>query len=193
MSYMKNINIIFLLAIFIISGCALSPQIIEIDPVIEVDTAVVKPVKIRLDVVDARSSEIIGKRGGIYKETSDISTSKNMTSNLRHNLSKVLNKLGYQIANKSDSSDADLIVKITNINYSAYTEKLLNKVELKVAVDVIAHKNNKEFTGGFNATRKKDYVTVPGIEDNEVIVNETLAIVLQNMLKDNDLNKFLGS
>lgn len=189
---MKYVKILFWASIVLMSSCALSPQIIEIDPVIEVDSAAVKPVRIRLDVVDTRSSEIIGKRGGIYKETSDISTARNMTSNLHHNLSKALNKLGYQVVNKDESSDVDMIVKITNISYSAYTEKLLNKVDLKVAVDVIARKHNREFTGGFNATRKKDYVKVPGIEDNEEIVNETLAVVLQNMLKDNDLNKFLG-
>lgn len=190
---MKKVNVVFILMIFAMSGCALSPQIIEIDPVIQIDNALAeKPVRIRLDVVDARNSEYIGKRGGIYKDTSDISTSKNMTSNLNHNLSKALNKLGYQVVNKGESFDAELIVKITSINYSAYTEKLLNKVDLKVAVDVVARKNSREFTGGFNATRKKDYVKVPGVEENEKIVNETIALVLENMLKDKDLNNFIN-
>ena len=188
---MKKINTFLLMFFITLCGCALSPQIIEIDPVIKVDAVSAKPTRLWLEVADTRGSKIIGKRGGIYKETSDITTGDNMTTNLHHNLSKALNNLGYQVTAKGETSDADVIVRITNISYSAYTEKLLNKVELKVTVDVIARKNSKEFTGGFSATRKKDYVKAPSIEENEEIVNETLALVLQNLLSDRDLIQFL--
>ena len=189
---MKKINVFLLLIVFVVTGCALSPQIIEIDPVIKVDSAAAKPYRLSLDVVDTRGTDIIGKRGGVYEETSDITTSGNMTQNIYHNVSKALQNLGYQVAGKGESSDAELVIKVTNISYAMYTEKLLNKVEIKAAVEIVARKNYKEFTGGFNATRKKDFVKIPGIEQNEEIVNETLALVLQNMLGDEDLNRFLG-
>ena len=182
-------NLFFLL---VLGACALSPQIIEIDPVIKVDSAAARPVRLWVDVVDMRNSKVIGKRGGIYKETSDISTGENMNSNLHHNLSKALSNLGYQVAAKGESYDAGLIVKITDISYSAYTEKLLHKVDLRVAIAVVAQKNNREFSGGFTATRKKDYVKAPSIEQNEEIVNETLSLVLEKMLVDDDLNGFLN-
>lgn len=190
---MHTIKFVFITFLLGITGCALSPQVIEVNPDIQMaDTpAVTKPVKLRLDVIDARSSPVLGQRGGVYKDTSDISTSENMTGNLQRQISAALKRLGYEVTGKGESSDADLTVRISNMKYTASSEKLLNKIEIKVAIHALIKKGGKEFNGDYSATRKKDYVKLPGIDENEKIVNEALAVVLQSMLKDQDLISFL--
>ena len=190
---MHTINFVLITFALGISGCALSPQVIEVNPDIRLsDTPVVtNPVKLKLDVVDARSSPVIGQRGGVYKDTSDISTSENMTGNLQRQISAALKRLGYEVTGKGESSDANLTVTISNMKYTASSEKLLNKIEIKVAIHAVISKNGKEFTGDYSATRKKDYVKLPGIDENEKIINEALATVLQSMLQDKDLISFL--
>ena len=189
------INIYTLIIAFMlgISGCALSPQVIKVNPDIQLaDTAAVsKPVKLALNVIDARSSPVIGQRGGVYKDTSDISTSENMTGDLQRQISAALKRMGYEVTGKGESSDADLTVRISNMKYTASSEKLLNKIEIKVAIHAVINKNGKEFNGDYSATRKKDYVKLPGIDENEKIVNEALAVVLQSMLQDKDLLSFI--
>lgn len=189
---MRNVHSCLLMVAVLVGGCALSPQIIEVDPAINVDKAATRPVKILLEVADMRSSAVIGQRGGIYKDTSHISTADNLTANLHRNLSRALFDLGYSVARQGEPADAELIVRITGIDYSIATEKLLNKAEVKVEIQVIARKNNREFTGGFRARRTQEYVKLPSIKQNEEIVNETFAIVLKNMLQDADLRNFLG-
>jgi uncharacterized lipoprotein len=176
-----------------LTGCALSPQIIDVNPDIQLtdSSAVSKPLKLRVDVIDTRSSPVIGQRGGVYKDTSDISTSENMNRNLSYKITNTLKNLGYSMVNKGESSDADLTVRIINMNYMANSEKLLNKIEIKVGIQAICRKQGKEFTGDYSATRKKDYVKLPSIEENEKIVNEALAVVLQSMLQDEDLISFI--
>ena len=190
---MHTINFVLITFALGISGCALSPQVIEVNPEIRLsDTpAVTNPVKLKLDVIDARSSPVIGQRGGVYKDTSDISTSENMTGNLQRQISAALKRLGYEVTGKGEASDANLTVTISNMKYAASSEKLLNKIEIKVAIHAVISKNGKEFTGDYSATRKKDYVKLPGIDENEKIINEALATVLQSMLQDKDLISFL--
>jgi len=181
---------VFLLGL---SGCALSPQVIEVNPDIQLTDApaVTRPLTLGLTVIDSRTSPVLGQRGGVYKDTSDISTSENLTGNLHRQITAALNHLGYDVADKGEQSDADLTVSLTNMKYIAHSEKLLNKIEIKAGIKVSCRKNGKEFTGDYSATRKKDYVKLPGIEENEKIVNEALAIILQSMLQDQDLISFL--
>ena len=190
---MHTINIVLVAFTLGISGCALSPQVIEVNPDIRLaDTpAVTTPVKLKLNVIDTRSSPVIGQRGGVYKDTSDISTSENMTGNLHRQISAALMQLGYEVAGKGEPSDADLTVRISNMKYTASSDKLLNKIEIKVAIHALITKNGKEFNGDYSATRKKDYVKLPSIEENAKIVNEALTVVLQSMLQDRDLVAFI--
>lgn len=191
--FLHTINLVLLAILPGLSGCALSPQVIDVNPDINLtDTPAVKqPVRLALNVVDSRKSPVIGQRGGVYKDTSDISTSENMTGNLHRQLTTALKHLGYEVAGKNEASDADLTVTINNMKYTASSEKLLNKIEIRVAIHALITKDGKQFNGDYSATRKKDYVKLPGIEENAKIVNEALATVLQSMLQDKDLVSFI--
>ncbi len=190
---MKIISTLLIMFALIITGCALSPQVIVINPELYVEktSTATKPVILRLDVVDGRSSEFIGKRGGIYEETSDISTDPNMKASISRNLATALNSMGYMVARQGEASDAALTVRITNIDYTINKEKVLYKVETKVDIQAICRKGTKEFTGGYSAIRKKEYVKVPSMGQNETIVNEAMEVALQTMLKDSDLFAFI--
>ena len=190
---MKITNTFLIMFVFIIASCALSPQIIVINPDVYVEKSSVatRPVKLHLDVIDGRSSKFIGKRGGIYEETSDISTDANMTASLERNLATALNSLGYAVARKDETSDAVLTVRINKIDYNIDKEKVLYKVETKVEIQAICRKGSREFTGGYSAIRKKEYVNVPSMGQNETIVNEAIGVTLQAMLNDKELFSFI--
>lgn len=190
---MKIISTVLIMFVLVIGGCALSPQVIVIDPdlYVEKTSTATKPVILRLDVVDGRSSEFIGKRGGIYEETSDISTDPNMNASISRKLATTLNSMGYMVARQGEASDAALTVRITSIDYKINKEKVLYKVETKVDIQAVCRKGTREFTGGYSAIRKKEYVKVPTMGQNETIVNEAVSVALQTMLKDADLFAFI--
>jgi uncharacterized lipoprotein len=190
---MKIISTILIMFVLVINGCALSPQVIVINPdlYVEKTSTATKPVILRLDVIDGRSSEFIGKRGGIYEETSDISTDPNMNASISRKLATALNSMGYMVARQGEASDVALTVRITNIDYKINKEKVLYKVETKVDIQAVCRKGTREFTGGYSAIRKKEYVKVPSMGQNETIVNETVSVALQTMLKDADLFAFI--
>ena len=178
----------------VLAACALSPQVVVVNPELKVTANVTnaKPVSISIEVVDTRSSTIIGQRGGVYAETSDISTDDNMTATLEHKVGTVFSELGYVVVKKGEAADAALTIRIINIHYAANTEKkVLKNIETKLEVQAVCRKNDKEFTGGYSATRKKDLIKTPNVQENEQLVNAAFTVVLESMLKDNDLITFI--
>jgi uncharacterized lipoprotein len=190
---MKNIPLLFFVMLILLSGCALSPQVVVINPELESSPTGTagKTAIVRLSIVDARSSVVIGQRGGIYKDTSDISTDERMNTSLVQNVGKVLKSLGYAVVGKEQDANVDLTVKIASLTYVANTEDLLDKIEVKASIQAVCLKGNKQFTGGYNATRKKDFLKAPTMDQNEVIVNEAISVALQAMLKDQELFAFI--
>lgn len=190
---MRNPLNLFLIVALYLTGCALSPQTVVINPDIQIDknTAGTKVTRINLEVVDKRSSNIIGQRGGVYEATSHISTDENITGTLQKKLAKAFTDIGYIVAAEGEAADAGLTVEITGIKYIAHSEKVIKSIETKVEMRTICRKNSLEYTGTYNATRKKDVITTPSIQENEKLVNEALAIVLQRIVKDDELFAFL--
>ena len=175
--------------VFFIAACALSPQIIVIEPVINVQGKADWPRTLRLQVTDGRDSPIIGQRGGIYKNTSHISTSEDMTTTLRKSLAKALQKQGHTVSD--GAADADLSVRVNDMYYTVHKGKVLYTIEVHVDVSAIIKKQGREFTGDYRATRKKDELKLPGIEGNEELVNEAMALVLEHMLTNDEFKKFV--
>ena len=178
----------------VLAACALSPQVVVVNPELKVTANVTnaKPVSISIEVIDTRSSTIIGQRGGVYAETSDISTDDNMTATLEHKVGTVFSELGYVVVKKGEAADAALTVRIINIHYAANTEKkVLKNIETKLEIQAVCRKNDKEFTGSYSATRKKDLIKTPNVQENEQLVNAVFTVVLESMLKDNDLITFI--
>ncbi|MGH8120875.1 MAG: YajG family lipoprotein [Gammaproteobacteria bacterium] len=189
---MKNIYV-FLFVLFI-TGCALSPQVVVVNPELKMDAnvTVAKPTTISVEVVDTRSSPIIGQRGGVYAETSNISTDDNMTATLEKKVSTAFSEMGYKVAKKGEAADAGLTVRIIDVHYVTKTEKkVLKNIETKLGLQAVCKKNGKEFTGDYSATRKKDLIKVPSMQENEQLVNEVFAVVLNSMLKDKELITFI--
>ena len=182
---------LFILSVFVLflTACALSPQIIVIEPEINVQGKSVQSRTLRLEVTDGRNNPIVGQRGGIYKDTSHISTSENMTTTLRRSLVKALQKQGHSVAD--GAADADLSVRVNDIYYTVHKGKVLYTIEVHVDVSAIVRKQGREFTGDYRATRKKEHLKLPGIEGNEQLVNEAMALVLEHMLGNREFNKFM--
>ena len=183
-----RVSIILVLLLF--AGCALSPQVLSVNPDIDVQGGTGQALALRVEVVDGRSSPLLGQRGGVYKDTSDISTGENFTASLKNSLVKALQKQGYSVVDSADATQLKVVVN--SIKYVAHSEKLLNKIEIAAEVRAVVNRNNREFTGDYKANRKKDYVKLPSVEENEKLVNEVLALVLKSMLSDDDLIKFIG-
>lgn len=180
-----------LILVAVAAGCALSPQIVDIRPEITVapaggdkaDTA------LGLEVVDMRKSPILGKRGGVYEETSTISTEGDITPSLRKDLTAALEKMGYRIV--EDGSAQPLKVEITALDYEVRKEKVTRIIETHAAINAAYRKGDRTYHNSYRVTRTKKMLTTPGMEENQTLINDTLTAALQQMLRDGELFRLI--
>lgn len=181
-------------ALVVLSACALSPQTVVVNPELSMEssTATKTPLRIRIDVGDPRSTNIIGQRGGIYKETSHIRTDDDMTATLQRKLSGAFAQMGFSVMG-SGEADVYLTVNTTKIQYMVIKDNVLNQIKIDIELQGICQKNNQQFRRKYQVSRTKDIVKTPSMEENEELVNEAMAIALGNLLADKALLDFINS
>ena len=177
--------------VMLLAACALSPQVVVIDPVVKPGTAISAQGNSSLDirVRDTRKSTVIGQRGGVYEATSHISTDDNMIKTLQNRIARAFADLGY--AMNTGNAAAELTVDVIDISYVTAVEKLVRTVEIKSAIKATCRKDGQEYASSYRVTNKKEVLKVPTEEENEKLVNEAVAIVLERLLSDGELFAFI--
>ena len=177
----------------ILAACALSPQTVEIDPDIVINKAdsAKKAVTIEIEVVDTRRHKVIGNRGGVYKDSSYITTSGDITKPVLVKLTRAFSGLGYTTVTGGGSADARLKVEIAEISYIASGENLVTSVETMAEIRFSCQKGTRTITGSYQGSRKKDVIKAPSDDENEQMINNAVATVFQKLLDDKELLAFI--
>ena len=188
---MKKYQHLLTASLLLLAACALSPQIVPIQPDIQVTHPATDKGVLALEVTDTRSSNTLGKRGGVYGDTSDISTAGDITGGLRQSLVTALRKMGYEVL--ADPSSPALRVELATLGYRVIEDKVTRHIETRAAVNAVFNKENKTFTNTYTITRNKEMLAPPGEGENVQLINDTLAAALQQMLEDGDLFNLIDS
>lgn len=177
----------------LLTACALSPQTVNIRPDIDLSqaNAIGQDTKVALQVIDNRSSRVIGSRGGVYADTANISTASDITTPIRGELVAALRKLGYEVVSADQAHKADLRVLVDAIEYRTTGGRVLTDIETAATVRAVARVGNREFTGRYRGTQTKEVLRTPSQQDNDELVNAAISRVLERMLTDRELLEFM--
>lgn len=178
-----------LVILFMLSGlgaCALSPQVVKLDPDITAPSATVgNGTAVALDVVDTRGNPVIGHRGGVYSKTATISTADDMPAAVRRRLSTALENAGYRVV--GEGSAPVLHVEIAGLDYTVSRQEVSREVTTVARINAVFRKGNKTYNNTYTVTRHKKMLFAPGENENSKLINATLAAALQRLLDDNEL------
>lgn len=193
---MKSVyQTVFLGLLILLGGCALSPQTVSIAP--SIDTANLDKIgdgkKIALDIADNRSTAVIGTRGGVYADTSEITTDADVRTPMREELVSALQAMGYRVVQAGEPADAALSVIIDTIKYSTIDKTVGKSVEIAAIVRVISKVGNREYTGRYRSKRTTDVLKAPDATENEKMINAAVSQVLERVLTDSELHTFMHS
>lgn len=169
-------------SLLLLAACALSPQIVSIQPDVQVAHPATHKGVLALEVADVRGSKVLGQRGGVYGDTSDISTRGDIAGAVRQSLATALDKMGYEVI--ADQSVPALRVEIAELGYRVIEDKLTRHIETRAAVNAVFKKEQQTFTNTYAVTRNKEMLTAPDERENTKLINATLAAALQQMLED---------
>jgi uncharacterized lipoprotein len=186
---MKIYFSVFFISLFL-AACGLSPQIVTIDP--ELTHAKGKSLSIgssfNLLVTDTRQSQVLGQRGGVYKDTSIIKTEGDITAKIKQKLTDAFIKSGFTI----DPSAATLLdVSIVKLSYQGHGETRIGEIEVSAEILATATNSGAKFTKSYKASRKKEVLKAPDEKKNEAMINEIFSSVVQRVLDDDELLSYL--
>ena len=185
-------NIFFYTGMLLLSACALSPQVIGINPDISILEESEQQYNKTISVVvnDARNSNILGSRGGIYSDTALLSTAEDMTINLKNNLENAFSSMGYNVFGSGGNI---LTINIQELSYNAGRETTVTKVVTSASVDVSCQNQSQTMNNTYRITDTKDFITTPTSGQNREVINSTLSTALNRMFSDQNLLNCLNN
>lgn len=189
-SVLKPVLMLSLLAL--LAGCAqLSPQQIAFDPVVSPDNLPAGNGRtFWVNVVDGRSSSVIGQRGGVYQNSSAITASGDLRKQLQNQLIGALEVAGFEAVEMN--ADFEWTVTLDELSYQLIDIDAARK-EAKVAAEVSVGivKGNSNYANSFRSQRSSEFFRYPDEADNETLLTETFDAAVESMFNDTGLNRFL--
>lgn len=181
-----------LLTLLFLTGCALSPQTVEINPAPEVPAANLgKNSPVTVTVVDQREAEAFGTRGGVYKETALIRPANNVAAAILETVKSGLQKQGFNAYNPSATATR-LEVRLKTLEYIPESGNVVNRVDTRAVVEAVARRENVTHRGTFTSKVEHDTPMTPGAERNQAMITDVLERSLERMLSDPKLLAFLA-
>ncbi|MGH6636545.1 MAG: YajG family lipoprotein [Gammaproteobacteria bacterium] len=179
---------VMLLGIALIPACALSPQEIDVLPVIDVDeNQIGRGQRVFLRVADSRKDLSFGARGGVYPETSFIKPRGDLNVAVRNAVSGVLRRYGFHLAAKAEGAAVKFTVDIETIRYLPSGNPVVRYVDTESSFNALCSNGANRFESRYQARLGKDVLTPPSAEENESLINAVLSKGLQAMMSDQGL------
>ena len=176
-------------AALFLSACALSPQVVQVNPVLEPAQISSAPASLALEVGDTRANDVVGYRGGVYA-TASISTATDMPDAVRTALVTALSARGFRVVEPGQPGDISLKVEIAELSYTVRQDNVKRVIETSATVRAKSESGTITRTGEYRDRRSKDVLKPPGEAENAALINKVLSGALQQLVADPDLLKY---
>lgn len=182
-------NLLAVLLVVFLVGCATAPQKLNVAPVLALDTlkGVVTPIE--LVISDNRQNgEILGYRNA--KEQAEIGFTGSVAKSLGERIQAALIYQGIDMT-KGPQPFTRLEIQLHKLNYFTPDETWVSSIEMTAEILLVVNRGDATIKKRFKANRKQDVVTAPNKEFNEKFMNTILSELLNKALNDNEIVNFL--
>lgn len=178
----------------VLSGCGLSPQHLKPEPRFTGQVAAIgqgQPVTVQ--VTDARTSQVIGARGGLYSQSSTITVSeRSFLPRLQAETDAVVRMMGFTPM-PTGADNPQLILKLTELSYQAAKNNAFSKEAKLNAVYMLEVRNGtRRYNGRYAATITQGYAKAPNEQTNNKWVSSVLSEGLERVFKDPAIGQLLA-
>ena len=194
---MKNINrtgIPALALLMLIQGCALTPQNLHLDPVIDyTGQSVTTDTLIGLSVVDSRDSKKLGRVGDPKKEMVDVTLDEDFLPLLNQRVTEVLEQRGFSVVPDSGAMTRSISVSIDSLVLNSAKRPLDFETELKAELSAEAHNALGKYDRAYYVRTYKTTAGPPYAKHSNELVNDAVSQALSDMLNDDKLFELLAN
>ncbi len=189
----KNSQQVFILLFlfFLVGGCAISPQSIELNPSVTVEKSNIGQGRsLNLTVIDKRPVKTLGSRGGIYSDTALVTIAGGPEEPIRQELVGALNGYGFSVIDAANA-DIDLTIEIETLGYQTQGDKYPLLIKNNILLKAICNKKGSEFISRYSANKEEEVLVPPTANKNERMINSLVSKALSALVKDKKLQEFL--
>ncbi|MFC2972796.1 YajG family lipoprotein [Azotobacter bryophylli] len=177
-----------------LAGCALSPQQIQPDPKINAPLTAVghgQPVVVR--VVDGRSSQSLGTRGGLYPETSSVNVRKqDILPRLQTQAEAAVRLLGFTPSPNAYNAP-QLTLTLAELKYQSPKEGLyVTEADISATFRVDVMSGGRSYNGRYGATLNQRFGMAPNEETNTKLISDVLSDAMTRAFKDPSIGQLLA-
>jgi len=167
----------------VLTGCALSPQIIEIDtqagggfqPVVAERSALVR-------VRDERGSEYLGHRGGSTPDQSLLVAEPDLSTALTQKVQATLETLGF--GGNNQNQPIKLEVVINEFDFHCNEGIVVNSCGLDIEFQMNIHNGAVQFSKPYALSEERSVVVSPQVKYNQKWINEGIDKLWDKMFTD---------
>lgn len=175
--------ITLLITLLALAGCALSPQTVTVDPALTVaPKAVADGQALDLRVVDARASEEIGTRGGVYRQSSQILAANDVADAVRMRAIEGLRVRGYSLGESTAAVQVRL--SIEQLDYVVPPGTVATSADITAVLKASVDNSGKKYETTYRSTVNRKFPVPPTATQNAIWINEVLGDTLQRFLDD---------
>ncbi len=176
----------------LLAGCALSPQEVEVRPDPSVPAANVgHNAPVLVEVVDERTDEALGTRGGVYADTALIHPANDVNAEIRDIVRNGLQKQGFNAYNPGNQATR-LRIRIKTLSYVPESGAVVNQVTTRAVLQAVAERPEATQDATFRSKVTHDMPFTPDARRNTAMMNDVLTRSLKRLLSDPQLLAFLS-
>ena len=183
-------------SIVALSGCALSPQQLSPTPKLNGSlTAVGQGQPVVVKVVDGRSSPVLGTRGGLYADTSNIVVpAENVLPKLQAQSEAAVRLLGFT-PSQAGGNIPQLTVVLAETKYQSPKESnYVTSADISATLRAeLRSPSGRQYTGRYGASLNQRFGMAPNVETNTKLVSDVLSDALTRMFRDPTIGEMLQS
>ena len=190
---MKNIvtHVIFA-AVIALSGCALAPQNLRLDPRVSMQPApVASGTIVGLGIADSRSTQKLGEVGDPNTKMVDVSLTEDFAPRLYAEVSRLLTSLGFSVVPYSDNLERAITVDVRRLELSSIKQPFVFDTELSAELGAVARNGGDTYDRLCYVRTRKETAGPPFLKDSNALVNTAVAQALEDILSDQRLFEML--
>lgn len=177
----------------VLGGCAHSPQQLNVTPSVTVPLSqVARQQPVVVTVQDSRSSPVLGTRGGIYPDSSNLTLSAQTVPHLRQQVEQALGKLGFQVVPEGTPNANNLVVSLAELSYVSPKEGVyVTQADISAVFAAEVRSMNQRYNGRYSASAQHRFGYAPNQATNTRLVSEVMSDALSRIFKDQEVIRIL--
>ena len=174
-------------------GCAHSPQQLNVSPNVTVPLSqVARQQPVVVTVQDSRPSPVLGTRGGLYPDSSNLTISPQTVPHVRQQVEQALGKLGFQVVPAGTPNANSLVVSLADLSYVSPKEGVyVTQADIGAVFAAEVRSMNQRYNGRYSASAQHRFGYAPNQATNTRLVSEVMSDALSRIFKDPEIIRIL--